>query len=151
MSAATVSELEDLLRPLGFFFRAARLHQTAQIIAKEYGGKVPDSELKLLELPGVGRYTARAICASVFNQPLAILDTNVARILERFFGLRGERVKSRCKLLWQAAELTAPPSKVGQWNLTLLDLGALVCTARKPNCTSCPLAKKCSWYAMNRE
>ncbi|WP_081942956.1 A/G-specific adenine glycosylase [Myxosarcina sp. GI1] len=146
LSQAKVTEIENFLQPLGLFFRASRLHETANIIANE-GGKVPNSEIQLLKLPGIGKYTARAICACAFNQPLAVLDTNVARILERFFGLQGERVKSRCKLLWQAAELTAPQRKVGRWNLTLLDFGAKVCTARKPACSNCPLAKKCNWYA----
>lgn len=145
LSRATVKELENFLQPLGLLFRAARLSKTANMIINQYRGTIPSSETELLKLPGIGKYTARAICASAFNQPLAVLDTNVARILERFFGLQGERVKSRCKLLWQAAELTAPQRKVGLWNLTLLDFGALVCTARNPECSTCPLAKKCSW------
>lgn len=150
LSEAQVKEIESFLQPLGLFFRATRLHQTATIILNKKQGKVPNTEQQLLELPGIGKYTARAICACAFNQPVAVLDTNVARILERFFGLQGERVKSRCKLLWQAAELTAPRRKVGKWNLTLLDFGALVCTARNPACSSCLLAKKCSWYAVNK-
>ncbi len=76
-------------------------------------------------------------------QPLAVLDTNVARIFERFFGLQGNRVKSRCKLLWQAADEVAPKAKVGRWNLALLDFGAAMCTARNPSCDRCPLASKC--------
>ncbi|MEH2069837.1 MAG: A/G-specific adenine glycosylase [Nostoc sp.] len=142
---ASINELSELLEPLGLFFRAERLQKCARIILEQYGGKIPNSEKQLLELPGIGKYTARAICSQAFNQPLAVLDTNVARILERFFGLQGERVKSRCKILWGAAEIIAPDKKVGKWNLTLLDFGAMVCKAQNPLCNDCPLSTKCNY------
>jgi A/G-specific adenine glycosylase len=144
LTAATVEEIAQILKPLGLFFRAERLHESVRIILDKYAGKIPDSEKLLLELPGIGIYTARSICANAFNQPLAILDTNVARILERFFGLKGDRVKSRCKLLWKTAELVAPSKNVAIWNLTLLDFGAMICTAKNPLCSQCPLEKKCT-------
>lgn len=145
LAAAEVEDLTKILKPLGLFFRAERLLHSAQILLEQYQKKIPPSEKQLLALPGVGIYTARAICSNAFNQPLAILDTNVARILERFFGLQGNRVKSRCKLLWKAADLVAPTRKVAMWNLTLLDFGALVCTARNPHCAKCPLQKQCNY------
>lgn len=152
LAAASIAEISLLLKPLGLHFRAQRLHESVQIILKEYAGKIPTTESQLLALPGVGKYTARAICSQAYSQPLAILDTNVARIFERFFGLQGNRVKSRCKLLWQAAEQVAPKTEVGRWNLTLLDFGAAVCTARNPSCASCPLARECDFarYSLKR-
>lgn len=102
--------------------------------------------IKLLQLPGVGLYTARSICANAFSQPKAVLDTNVARILERFFGLIGNRVKSRCKLLWKTAEEVAPTTDVSRWNLTLLDFGAAICTAKNPQCADCPLRDRCHYH-----
>ncbi len=143
LAGANVEEIGELLQPLGLFFRAERLHQCAQLVLQEYRGKIPESEKQLLKLPGIGRYIARSICANAFGQPLAILDTNVARILERFFGVRGGRVKSRCKLLWQAAERVAPSKEVGKWNLTLLDFGAQVCLAKNPLCSQCLLKDRC--------
>jgi A/G-specific adenine glycosylase len=145
LAQATVEEISKLLKPLGLLFRAERLCQTAQIIRQQYSGKIPNSETELLKLPGIGKYTARAICSQAFGQPSVVLDTNVARILERFFGIEGERVKSRCKILWQAAETVAPDTQVGLWNLTLLDFGALVCKAIKPKCFECPLSERCHW------
>jgi A/G-specific adenine glycosylase len=142
---ASLDELSELLVPLGLYFRAERLYQCACIILEQYGGKIPDSEKQLLALPGIGKYTARAICSQAFSQPLAVLDTNVARILERFFGLQGERVKSRCKILWRAAEIITPDKEVGKWNLTLLDFGAMVCRAKNPLCNDCPLSAKCDY------
>lgn len=148
LAAASVTEIANLLQPLGLHFRSDRLYQSIKVILEQYQGIIPDNETQLLTLPGVGKYTARSICANAFSQPLAVLDTNVARILERFFGLQGNRVKSRCKLLWQAAEQVAPKTQVGKWNLTLLDFGAAVCTARNPRCVDCPLRKQCN-YALS--
>jgi len=145
LALAPVAEVARLLQPLGLYFRAERLCQSAQLVVQSYAGKIPDTEAQLLTLLGVGKYTARSVCANAFNEPLAILDTNVARILERFFGLQGARVKSRCKILWKAAEQAAPQTEVGKWNLTLLDFGATVCTAGNPRCSGCPLQKQCNY------
>lgn len=146
LAQATIEDISKLLKPLGLFFRAERLFQTARIITEQYSNKIPNSEKELLKLPGIGKYTARAICSQAFGQSVVVLDTNVARIIERFFGIEGERVKSRCKILWQAAETVAPDTQVGLWNLTLLDFGALTCTAKKPKCSECPISKRCNWF-----
>lgn len=142
---ADINDISELLQPLGLFFRAERLSETAKIIRDKYEEKIPQEESELLKLPGIGKYTARAILSQAFNRSAAVLDTNVARILERFFGIKGGRVKSRSLILWSAADEIAPPSEVGHWNLTLLDFGARVCTARNPNCDVCPLYERCFW------
>ncbi|HEY9607407.1 MAG TPA: hypothetical protein V6C85_37830 [Allocoleopsis sp.] len=147
LAAAPVEDVACLLQPLGLSFRSDRLRQSAQIVLEQDNGKIPSTEAQLLTLPGVGKYTARSICANAFGQPLAVLDTNVARILERFFGLQGNRVKSRCKLLWHWAEQVAPETEVGRWNLTLLDFGAIVCAAKHPRCTDCPLQQQCHYFS----
>ena len=146
LASAELEALAQLLQPLGLFSRAERLSQTAKMIVGKHGGKIPESETELLRFPGIGRYTARAICSQAFGQPSAVLDTNVARILERFFGIEGGRVKSRCKILWSKAEAIAPDTEVGRWNLTLLDFGAIICTARNPKCSECPLSQRCHWF-----
>ncbi|MGK7876366.1 MAG: A/G-specific adenine glycosylase [Xenococcaceae cyanobacterium] len=154
LAGASVSEIAELLKPLGLHYRAFRLHQSMRLLLEEpaYGGKIPSSEEKLRSLPGVGKYTARSICANAFDQPVAVLDTNVARILERFFGLRGERrVKSRDRRLWEAAQQAAPKTNVRVWNLALIDFGAAICTARKPRCQSCPLRHRCDYFVRVRE
>ncbi len=147
LASAPLPQVSQLLHPLGFHFRAARLCQLAQRITQDWEGKIPNSEAELLKLPGVGKYIACSVCANAFDQPLAVLDTNVARILERFFGLKGGRVKSRDKMLWDAAQQVAPPTEVNRWNLTLLDFGATVCTASAPRCQDCPLRQQCEDWA----
>jgi A/G-specific adenine glycosylase len=151
LAAANLEDVAKILKPLGLFFRAERLQQCGEIIIRLYDGQVPEDQKQLLKLPGIGDYTARAIGSQAFNQPLAVLDANVARIIERFFGLRGERVKSRCKILWGAADLIAPKTDVGTWNLALLDFGALTCKPQSPDCEHCPLASKCQWNLVDRQ
>ena len=141
-----LADVANLLQPLGLFFRAERLHKSAQLLVEKYDGKIPNKEALLLKLPGVGKYIARSVCANAFGQPKAVIDTNVARILERFFGLEGGRVKSRSRQLWEAAEQAAPKTKIGAWNLALFDFGAAVCTARNPHCSECPLQHQCQYF-----
>jgi A/G-specific adenine glycosylase len=150
LATAELEDVAKILKPLGLFFRAQRLQDCARIAIEKYEGKVPTEQKQLLGLPGIGDYTARAIGSQAFQQPLAVLDANVARIFERFFGLRGERVKSRCKILWGAADLIAPKQNVGKWNLALLDFGALICKAPNPDCDRCPLSVRCHWYNRDR-
>ena len=147
--AAEFIDIKNILQPLGLSFRAERLYKTAKLLIEEYQGKIPNTEAELLKLPGVGKYTARSICANAFGQSKAVIDTNVARIFERFFGFEGGKVKSRCRLLWKAAEEIAPESDVGIWNLTLFDFGAGVCRAKNPHCVDCVLRKRCEFVACN--
>lgn len=151
LAATPLEDVASLLQPLGLRFRASRLCETVRVLMEQYSGQIPDRETDLLKLPGVGLYTARSICSNAFSQPAAVLDTNVARILERFFGLQGNRVKSRCKLLWKVAEQVAPRRNTNRWNLTLLDFGALVCTATKPRCTNCPLRECCHYLNQHED
>ncbi len=151
LAAADVEEIAELIKPLGLFFRAERLLQTARTIVEQHQGIIPDRETELLKLPGIGMYTARAILSQAFDKPTAVMDSNVARILERFFGIKGERVKSRCKILWSSADKIAPQKKVGYWNLILLDFGALICSARNPKCFQCPIALECCWLNSNKD
>ena len=142
---ANPDELLEMLRPLGLLKRSTFLKAAARMVVDEHGGEVPDSEKELLKLPGVGLYVARSVLANAFGQPTAVLDTNVSRILERFFGLGGQRIKSRDKELWALAAEVAPESEVSRWNLTLLDFGAKVCTALRPKCSECPLQPGCCY------
>ena len=121
LAIANPDELLELLRPLGLLKRSTFLKAAAGMVVDEHGGEVPNTEKKLLKLPGVGLYVARSVLANAFGQPTAVLDTNVSRILERFFGLGGQRIKSRDKQLWALAQEVAPPTEVSRWNLTLLD------------------------------
>jgi A/G-specific adenine glycosylase len=146
LAAAPAGEITSLLQPLGLFSRTEKLLEAVQVILENYNGEIPRTEAELLQLPGVGKYIARSVCAHAFGQPAAVLDVNVARILERFFGIDGGKVKSRSPELWEAADRVAPDGEVSAWNLSLLDFGAAVCTAKNPRCGECPLQQRCDYY-----
>ncbi len=148
LSQSSIEDLSVMMGPLGLHYRAGRIHKIAQIIVQDFDGRIPDSEDKLLMLPGIGPYIARSICASAFGQQKAVLDTNVVRIVNRFFGIkRHQKMRERDdSRYWQLVEEIAPSINTWKWNLTLLDFGALVCKAKSPNCKICELKRFCSFY-----
>ncbi|MGI8750778.1 MAG: A/G-specific adenine glycosylase [Acidimicrobiales bacterium] len=129
---------------LGYNRRAVRLHACAEAIVGRHGGRVPDDMGSLLDLPGIGSYTARAVLAFAFERPVGILDTNAARVLARAFA--GRRLAAReAQVL---ADSVVPAGRAWVWNSAMLDLGATICTPRRPACGSCPLAEPglCRWH-----
>jgi A/G-specific adenine glycosylase len=124
---------------LGYYRRARMLHAAAKIIAREQGGKFPASEEDLRALPGIGRYTAAAISSIAFDEPVAVVDGNVERVLQRVSGKRlaGEE-------LWMAASHLLDAKRPGDFNQAMMELGATVCTPRAPACLTCPVVETCA-------
>lgn len=145
------AELDDVLKRwegLGYYTRAHNLHRAAHIILQKHHGKFPEKYSDVLDLPGIGRYTAGAICSIAFNQPTPILDGNVTRVLSRLFGIKeAVRSPSAQDRLWKLAEqlvrVAAVHRSCSALNESLMELGAIICTPREPNCTHCPVAKYC--------
>ncbi|WP_324649481.1 A/G-specific adenine glycosylase [Georgenia sp. H159] len=140
----------DVLRAwqrLGYPRRALRLRECAAAVVERFGGAVPTTEEELVSLPGVGAYTAAAVASFAHRRRALVLDTNVRRVLGRVAEGRalpppGLTVAERAR----AAELLpAEPALSVRWNEGLMELGALVCTARSPRCDACPLADRCRW------
>ena len=132
---------------LGYPRRARRLHEAAGVIVDRHGGQVPRSEADLLALPGVGTYTAAAVRAFAFGQRSVVLDVNVRRVLARALdgvehpvGQPGRAELTAADLLWPADDLTS-----ARWSAAVMELGALVCTARTPDCDACPINDSCAW------
>jgi A/G-specific adenine glycosylase len=132
---------------LGYPRRALRLHAAAQAIVERHGGEVPDDHAALLALPGVGTYTAAAIASFAFGQRHAVVDTNVRRVLAR--ALTGVAQPSISPTAAdQRLAVTALPDDepaAARWAVASMELGALVCTARTPNCAECPIRDRCAW------
>jgi A/G-specific adenine glycosylase len=126
---------------LGYNRRAVNLHRCAVAVVERHGGALPDDLDALLALPGVGPYTARAVLAFAHEHDVAVVDTNVGRVLARTVGraLTGREAQARADALVPAGEGWA-------WNQAVLDLGALVCTKRQPRCGRCPVAARCAWH-----
>jgi A/G-specific adenine glycosylase len=124
---------------LGYYRRARMLHAAAKMIVRENGGKFPASEVGLHALPGIGRYTAAAIASIAFELPVAVVDGNVERVLQRVAGkqLAGEE-------LWVAAKGLLEAKRPGDFNQAMMELGAVVCTPRAPACLTCPVVELCA-------
>lgn len=131
---------------LGYNRRAIDLHRAAVRIRDEHGGRVPGDLDTLLELPGVGPYTARAVLAFAHESDgVGVLDTNVARILARRAGARLGRAAAQ-----RLADGIVPAGEGWRWNQAMLDLGATRCRARDPRCEICPVSRGCSWWEAGR-
>ena len=132
---------------LGYPRRALWLHGTARILTDDHAGQVPASVQALRGLPGVGSYTAAAVASFAFGQRHAVLDTNVRRVLARL--VRGEgmppRSASAAEVRLAEALLPAAPGRAARWSVAVMELGALVCRAARPDCAGCPVARQCAW------
>ena len=124
---------------LGYYRRARMLHAAAKVIVHEHGGNFPASEGELRDLPGIGRYTAAAIASIAFNEPVAVVDGNVERVLQR---LLGKRIAG--KELWATANDLLDTNRPGDFNQAMMELGAVLCTPRAPACLTCPVIELCA-------
>jgi A/G-specific adenine glycosylase len=124
---------------LGYYRRARMLHDAAKKIVSEQAGKFPASVTGLRALPGIGRYTAAAIASIAFDEPVAVVDGNVERVLQR---LSGKRLAG--ELLWLAAQQMLSSARPGDFNQAMMELGATVCLPRQPKCSLCPVSQMCA-------
>jgi A/G-specific adenine glycosylase len=152
LAQANEDEVFSLWSGLGYYTRARNLHRTAQIVAQNYAGVLPNEFHLLLELPGIGESTAAAIMSQAFNQPVAILDGNVKRVLSRYFMVEGHSEQAQVKrTLWKLANSCMPKENCAQYTQAIMDLGALCCTSKNPNCGNCPLQTNCLALQHNQQ
>jgi A/G-specific adenine glycosylase len=130
---------------LGYPRRALNLHACARAVTAEHGGRVPSTYAELRRLPGIGDYTAAAVASFAYGGSHAVLDTNVRRVLARV--VRGEEFPPKVPAAAERrlAESLVPASDAPRWAVAVMELGALVCTARAPRCARCPVAGQCAW------
>jgi A/G-specific adenine glycosylase len=144
LAAASTAEVISAWVPLGYNMRAVRLQSIARQVTNEYGGSLPDTIEELLKLKGIGRYTAGAIACFAFKKQVAMLDTNIHRVLHRiFFGLDLSEPGFTNDQRLTFAEQVLPDGKAYDWNQALMDLGATLCTSTNPQCSLCPLQSAC--------
>jgi A/G-specific adenine glycosylase len=149
LAQAPQKEVLNNWEGLGYYARARNLHRAAQVIVKEFGGKLPKETKTLEKLPGIGRYTAAAIASIAFGQDAAALDGNIRRVLSRIFNVElPARSTEGEQLLWQLAEENIPTGRAGDYNQAIMDLGALICTPKSPDCGRCPITNLCQARAL---
>jgi A/G-specific adenine glycosylase len=151
LAAAPEEEVSKTWRPLGYNIRPRRLHAIARESVTRYGGELPDDEETLRSFKGIGAYTAGAMLSFAFGQRAAILDTNVARVLFRVFVSSGDpKSHAMRRHLWVVSRTVLPMRHVFDFNQALMDFGATMCTARKPQCPGCPLRSGCAAFPFDR-
>jgi A/G-specific adenine glycosylase len=139
LAAARTSSVLAAWSGLGYYRRARMMHAAAKLIVRELGGQFPTTASGLRALPGVGRYTSAAIASIAFEEPVAVVDGNVERVLQRFSGTRLAPEK-----IWEAAEDLLDRGRPGDFNQAMMELGATVCTPRTPPCLTCPVVDFCA-------
>jgi A/G-specific adenine glycosylase len=145
-SLATADE-HDVLKAwegMGYYSRARNLHQAARQLVADHDGDLPNDPAVWAELPGVGRYIQGAVLSQAFDRRLPIVEANTKRVLCRLFAQAGDIATAPVQAwLWETAEAILPKKQVGDFNQALMELGALVCTPRNPDCSNCPLRTDC--------
>ena len=149
LAAATPGDAVRAWERLGYPRRALNLHAAAVAITENHGGTVPSDLDALLALPGVGQYTARAVAAFAYGRRHPVVDTNVRRVLARAIDGHAEAgpPSTARDLAAMEAQLPVNPVDARVFNAAVMELGAIVCTARSPRCEACPIANRCAWRA----
>jgi A/G-specific adenine glycosylase len=144
LARARESEVLRAWQGLGYYARARNLHSIAKLVQNRHGGSIPRDTVELRTLPGVGRYTANAVASFAFDQPVPLIEANIARVIARLFDDQ-QPIDSAAgrERIWQRASDLLPARNSADHNSALMDLGALVCTARNPKCGICPVSKFC--------
>ena len=142
LAAAPVDDVMKAWAGLGYYSRARNLHACAQLVARDHGGRFPDTEAGLLALPGVGPYTAAAIASIAFGRRAVVVDGNVERVVSRLFAIAAPMPKAK-PLIKQAAAGLWPQDRSGDFAQALMDLGSSLCSPRRPACSLCPFHGSC--------
>ncbi|MGH7029604.1 MAG: A/G-specific adenine glycosylase, partial [Stellaceae bacterium] len=143
LAAASLDEVLQVWQGLGYYARARNLHACARAVAERHGGIFPREPTALRALPGIGDYTAAAIAAIAFDRPVAAVDGNVERVVARLYAIAEPMPEAKPRLKALAAALV-PPRRAGDFAQAMMDLGATVCTSRRPRCVLCPWRGVCA-------
>jgi A/G-specific adenine glycosylase len=147
LAESSPDEVMKLWEGLGYYSRARNLHRAARIVERDHGGRLPGEPEALAALPGIGLSTAGAVAAIAFRKDAPILDANAKRVIARLFAVTGDLSRSpAARFLWEASRGLIPPGKGRETALALMDLGATVCTPRRPGCPECPLRPLCEGH-----
>ncbi|NUQ46119.1 MAG: A/G-specific adenine glycosylase [Phycisphaerae bacterium] len=152
LAAAPLDDVLRLWSGLGYYARARHLHAAAKRVVAEHDGRFPDTLERLSRLPGIGRYTAAAIASIAFDRRAAVLDGNVSRVLARLFAVTSPiKATITRNRLWTLAESLTPAKHCGDFNQAMMELGATLCSPKRPQCLLCPVSPECEALAVGRQ
>lgn len=155
LADAQENEILSAWSGLGYYKRGRNLHKAARIVCEQHGGEFPRDFSQALQLPGIGPYTAGAILSLAYGEPVPILDGNISRLFSRYLkiegALEGSTLAKLRKFLVQLVSEASVAENIRDFNQALMEMGALVCTPRNPQCVSCPLAASCIAYQKGLE
>ncbi|HTY37544.1 MAG TPA: A/G-specific adenine glycosylase [Bacteroidota bacterium] len=143
LAESTPADAIRAWRGMGYNNRVLRLRSLSQVVVRKYRGKLPEDVHALESLPGIGKYTARAVACFAFGKQVAVVDTNVERVLRRLYPERIHPKRSTPRDIWDVAADHLPRGRAHDWNQGLMDFGAMICTAVQPRCKQCPLNQLC--------
>ncbi|MCC2096342.1 MAG: A/G-specific adenine glycosylase [Hyphomicrobiales bacterium] len=146
LAAAPVDDVMKAWAGLGYYSRARNLHACAKVVATELAGRLPDDEKALQKLPGIGAYTSAAIAAIAFGKRAVVVDANVERVVARLFRIAAPLPQAKPSIREKTDALT-PGERAGDFAQAMMDLGATICTPKKPSCLLCPLQDDCAAFA----
>lgn len=146
LAQARIPQVKKLWYPLGYNIRPVRLRNIAQTVVRRHDGRIPNSYDGLVAMDGIGRYTAGAVLSFAFRQDAPIVDTNVDRLLRRYFNVNNHNRSTARRRIWELARLVIPPGKGYDINQAMMDFGALICTAKQPKCATCALRRGCASF-----
>ena len=149
IAKATISSLQEDLKSLGLLKRAKYIKSLAKDLKTKFGGKIPEQANELLSLPMVGKYTANAVRCFAFSEDCEIVDSNVIRIIGRYYGFHDKSRKKMIGMVRNKVLQLIPHKKSQEFNWALLDLAALVCLPQQPKCKICPLRNHCAFSVSN--
>lgn len=152
LAVAELNEILYLWSGLGYYVRAKNLHKTANIIVKHYNNIFPEDFNTLISFPGIGRSTAGAILSLTLNKRYPILDSNIKRILMRYYAIdihakKQQPKKNYNKILWYLSEKLIPKTEISTFNQAMMNFGQLICTNKKPKCNCCPVHHECQIFS----
>ena len=150
LAAAPRDDVMKAWAGLGYYARARNLHACAEVVARDHGGRFPDTAEGLRALPGIGEYTAAAIAAIAFDEPAAVVDGNVERVIARLFAIDTPLPEAK-KIIRGIQSRLTPLARAGDYAQAMMDLGAGICTPKRPACSLCPVNDACVAHARGDE
>lgn len=151
LAEATLEEVHTYWQGLGYYRRGENLWKGAKVIAERWQGVFPTDPKEVREIPGIGPYTLGAICSIAYNLPLPAVDGNVMRVISRWYMISEDIAVAKNRKIFEEKVMVHMPEEAGDFNQALMELGALICTPKKPNCEICPVQHLCKAHCCHQE